>query len=338
MGKRATLKDIAKALNVSITTVSRALNDKEDISASTKKKVRETAEILDYQPNYLAKILHGGSTRLIGVIVPRISHAYFSSLLKGISEAVNNSGDFIIIAESQDDRKKELEIIQKFVNINVIALLIAPTYRSNLLDKNYTPNLLKGTPVVLMDRSTDNCMFHQVTNDHHSASRQLVKHLIDQGHKRIIHLRGLVNDIIADQISEGYAKAMEDHGLSSEVHNLSEVSAEDAYLKLDQITQSSGLPEAVFVISDEAALGIYRYCHDNGLSIPRDVALAGYSNAPFGQYLTPALTTVDQQSYTMGLKAVKLSLQVIEENISSSIIDTITTQLITRESSRKAEL
>jgi len=335
MKKRTTLKDIAQALNLSITTVSRALNDKGDIGDDTKNRVKELAKFMDYRPNYLAKVLHGSTSQFVGVIVPRVEHSYFASLLNGVLKKVNENEDFVIIGESRDEAIIEQKIIQKFINFNVGALLVAPAYKSELLEHKFDMSLLRETPLVLMDRTSNHNNFHQVTNDHRRSSKLIVGHLIEQGFKNIAHIRGLINDVIADDICQGYIDAMIENQLEVHVQPCDKVSPDFAYAAMESLYNSTSV-DAVFAISDEAALGIYRFCYDHNISIPQQLAIAGYSGDPFSKYLIPSLTTINQNGHKIGRRAIEIALG---KNLGDKKIrEKINMELIVRESTRNPNI
>lgn len=335
MKKRARLKDISEALNLSITTISRALNDKEDISAKTKEKVLEVAKLLNYQPNYFAKYLHKGNNNLIGVIVPRIDHAFYSSMIDGIMNKSEEYDYLILIGESHDDPDHEIALMTQFEKLDVAGHLIAPSYLSRLVE-DHMDSSINWENIVLIDRSNEKQALYQITNDHIHGAYIGVKHLIEQGYQRIAHIKGLDHDEISELVCEGYLQAIQEASQKPMIYQCEVVTPEEAY-KGTQILMKSDPPDAIFAISDEAALGVYRYCYEHNIRISDDLGVVGYSNAHFGQYLTPSLTTIDQRSHAMGEYAVELLSKSKSGVDIPNNKEVFQSQLIVRESSQKVQ-
>ena len=309
MAKGARLKDIAEALNISITTVSRALNDKEDISDKTKGAVKEVAKLLNYRPNYFAKYLTEESNNIIGVIVPYIDHDYFSSIVKGIATIAQEKGYFLLVAESLDDNENESIIIDKFLDFNAKGILIAPVFQSSILRPDQTSKI-KKQKIVLIDRFSHEGLYSEVTNDHYQGARLAVTHLIDQGYRRIAHVQGLIGDRIAEAIYQGYIDVLKEHDLhepfTHQNDNVCPALGEDA---CEKFFTSEFVPDAIFAVSDEASLGVYRYCYKHNISIPHELGVIGYSNAGFSKYLSPALSTIEQHSFDMGVTSAQILIK-----------------------------
>jgi LacI family transcriptional regulator len=336
MKKRTRLKDIAEALNMSITTVSRALNNKEDISPKTKQAVLEVAQLLNYSPNYFAKYLNENRNNLIGVIVPRIDHTFYATMIDGILKKAQELGYFILLGESLDHPINEQTLLTQYINLGAEGFIVAPAYLSTLLSRDLNAQLKKEN-IVLIDRSNDQRTFDQVTNNHLHGAYEAVNHLFDQGFKKVAHIKGLKEDSIAENIYQGYLKSISEHGQNPIIYQCDNVSPLEAQ-KATEILMTTHQPDAIFSISDEAALGIYRYCFEHSINIPQDLGVVGYSNASFSQYLTPSLTTVDQLSFDMGAHAVIILDQHhkdIPHHVNQNIFNS---KLIIRESSQKLKI
>ncbi len=329
MKKRARLKDIANALNLSITTVSRALNDKPDISQKTKEAVRKVADMLDYRPNYFARFLHQESNNLIGVVVPRINHAFFSTMINGIVKKAQDEGYFVMLGESFDDFETEEYIYKQFIDLGVDGLIVSPAYHSKLLEGKDELKLRQEN-IVLLDRYAEKLNYNQITNDHSQGAKQAIDHLYEQGYKKIAHIKGLTEDNVADEISQGYEAAIKDQ--EPLIYECDHVTPEEGYVAM-QVLMDEHQPDAIFAISDEAAMGVYRYCYKHKLRIPEDIGLIGYSNAPFGAYLAPALTTVAQMSSEMGETAVDMLIERKGQESPTASTKKFVSELIIRESS-----
>jgi len=331
MRKGARLKDIAEALNISITTVSRALNDKADISDKTKKAVKEVAEMLNYRPNYFAKYLTEETNNIIGVIVPFVDHAYFSSIVKGIATIAQEKGYFLLIAESLDDIENEAIIIEKFLDLSIEGILLAPVFNSTVLRPDISTRLKKSR-IVLIDRFSHQGIFSEVTNDHYEGACIAVKHLIDQGYTCIAHIQGLIGDRIADAIYKGYTDTIEDSGLHEPItYRTTKVTPQLGEEACEHFFNSTLVPDAIFAISDEASLGVYRYCYKHNIRIPDQLGVIGYSNAGFSKFLSPSLSTIEQHSYDMGVTSAQLVMK--ERSTARRVI--FNSSLIARESTQR---
>ena len=332
MKKRVRLKDIASALNLSITTVSRALNNKSDISRETKQKVLEVAEILDYRPNYFAKYLTEDHNNILGIIIPKINHSYFSKIMEGALYEAHKRGYFIIIGESLDDQEEEANILNQFLDLKVQGILVAPVFQS-LFTKSESISKYKNERIVLIDRSTNFNFLPEITNNHFQGALSAMVHLQEEGYKNIAHIRGLQGDDIAKSIYEGYCYFTDQRKQEQLVFTCNEVTPDHGYEAMKHFMSLKNKPDAIFSISDEAAQGVYRYCYEHNINIPHDIGVIGYSNASFSKYLTPSLSTIDQHSYNMGKYAI--TLLTSDEKLLPETKRVFKSDLIIRESTKR---
>jgi len=249
MKKRARLKDIATALNLSITTVSRALNNKEDISQATKQKVLEVADMMDYRPNYFAKYLTEDHNNILGVIVPRINHSYFSKMIEGIVTEAQEKGYFIIIGESLEDAENESCILDQFRDLKLEGILVSPVHRS-IFSSPDSIRSLRNERIVIIDRFSNSDLFTQVTNDHYEGAMTAMTHLSDRGYKRVAHIRGLIDDTIADAICRGYKHFINTNSVNQEIiYTCSKVSPDQGYNATEYFMSLESKPDAIFAIT-----------------------------------------------------------------------------------------
>lgn len=291
--------DIAKALNTTAATVSRALNDNPRISDKTKKLVNDTAKSLGYEPNPVAAALRNGRSNTIGVIVPYIDRSFFSSVIRGIEEEARKHGYNIMICQSLENRDSEAENIDMLINARVAG--IALSLASN--DESHLERIIKNNiPLVTFDRVADELAPHRVAADDFEGSFLATKHLIDQGFTKIAHLAGDQEINIYRNRLRGYRAALEENGLGLNndyiVGTASEVEA--GHNSAKKLMNLKSTPDAITSASDFSALGALQYCKSIGLEIPRDVAITGFANEPFTEYLDPPLTSVNQKSLEMG--------------------------------------
>ncbi len=337
MKKRATLKDIATALNVSVATVSRALNNKEDIGAQTKLAVTEVARMLDYKPNVLAVSLRKNTAnKLIGVILPSVDHYFYSTILNGIMNAAKQGENLIIIGESNQDPVKEAAIIEMFADYFVSGIILTPS-KHDASNQNVKEIVRRGISVVLLDRTLKTHSGSFVQYDDFNGGRIATEHLILQGRKHIAHIRGDASCSIASERFRGYRQALLSHNIkyrSSLVLSAQQSNEEEGYLLMNEIFAKNDVrPDAVFAVTDDVAAGVYRSIHQRKLRIPEDIAVVGYSNSKLSNFLNPKLTSVEQNGRSMGQTACEILTEVIE-NKSKTIQKTYGAHLMIRESSR----
>jgi len=336
MVKRTKLKDIADALNISVTTVSRAINSKTDISDVTKKAVLDMAEKLNYRPNALAVSLRKSEYNVIGVVLPSIDHYFFGTVLKGIMNKAHKANYLVMIGESMNNPEKENEILNQFVGHCVTGILISPSIQPEQIDSLYQIRN-KRIPLVVVDRPLKNEIDSVVKYDDLKGAYLAVEHLIQQGYKNIAFLKGNENCIISETRLQGYREALEDNGIpykKSLVKSCIYPSKQDGYLMSKELILSHQKIDAVFSITDELASGVYETAKEFNLNIPDDLGIVGYSNSQIASHLSPKLSSVEQPGEKMGEQAFDYLQQIIITN-NSKFKKTFDAKLIIRNSSTK---
>jgi len=336
MIKRTKLKDIAQALNISVTTVSRAINSKSDISEETRKAVLEMAEKLNYRPNALAISLRKSEFNVIGVILPSVDHYFFGTVLKGIMNKAHQANYLVMIGESMNDIEKEKEILNQFMSHCVTGILISPSVQDSSLD-SLSQVRNKRIPFVVVDRPLQNEVDSVVKYDDLNGAFLAVDHLIGQGYKHIAVLKGRKECIISETRLDGYKKALKLNGIRYEptlVKSCMYPSKKDGYLMSKELLLSKKEVDAIFAITDEMAAGAYESAEEYDLKIPTDLGIVGYSNSEISYHLSPKLTTVEQPGESMGEQAFDYLQQIIIGN-SRLFKRTFDAQLIIRNSSTK---
>lgn len=298
---KTTIHDIASALNITASTVSRALNNNPRISEKTRKAVWKAAKELNYQPNNIAAALRNGKSNLIGVIVPTADRAFFSSIVRGIEEVANKLNYKIIICQSYDDYDKEIQTVEALANARVDGI-IASIGKKTVDFSHYQEAVDKGIPLVLFDRTTNQLDVNQVMIDDYQGAYDVVKHLIKEGCTRIGHFTNPVKISIYKERLRGYADALKDHGLPYDEALVveSNMQLEDGRGSMLQLLKLETPPDAVFSASDYGAMGAMQVLKEQKIKIPEEIALAGFANEPFTLFTDPTLTTVDQMSLMMG--------------------------------------
>jgi len=336
MIKRTKLKDIAEALNISITTVSRAINSKSDISAETRKLVLDMAEELNYRPNALAVSLRKNEFNVIGVILPSVDHYFFGTVLKGIMNKAHQANYLVMIGESMNDVEKEKEILNQFMGHCVTGILISPSVQDNSVDTLHQIRN-KRIPFVVVDRPSKNEIDSVVKFDDLNGAFLAVEHLIHQGYERIAMLKGRDDCNISQMRLSGYKKALELNGLPFEpalVKNGNHPSKNIGYMMSKDVMLSNKGVNGFFCITDELAAGVYEAAKEYNLKIPQDLGIVGYSNSQLASCLTPKLSSVVQPGEDMGELAFDYLQQIIIGN-NRFIKKTFDARLIIRNSSTK---
>ncbi len=333
---RITIKDIAKKLSVSPSTVSRALRDHPDISKETKQLIARTAEELDYFPDSLAQGLKSRRTNTIGLIVPEIKHHFFSSAISGIEDVTYNSGFTILVCQSNEDVEREKINLKALVSNRIAGLLVSISQTTT--DITHFDILKKrGIPVVFFDRTLENMPGSRVVVDDCNGAYNAVTHLIRNGYKRIAHIAGPENISIGKQRFEGYRQALADHNMPCLEERVIRggFRQADGEAAADRLIRMETPPDAVFAVNDPVAIGAFIRLKKHKIDIPGEMALVGFSNNPVSSLIDPPLTTVEQPSYEIGRDAARLLLKQIKQEgpRKPDIEHILKTKLIIRQSS-----
>jgi LacI family transcriptional regulator len=330
-----TIKDIAKALEVSPSTVSRALSDHPDISDSTKDKIIEKANSLNYNPNTIAQSLKSNRTKMIGVIVPEIEHSFFSSAISGIEEVAYQSGYITVVCNSNESYEREVVNTNALVS-NRAAGLIVSIAQTTIKSEHLKAVMERNIPLVFFDRVIEELNTFKVIIDDKMSAHKVVSYLIDKGYKKIAHLAGNQEVNICRLRLDGYREALSDHNLPVDENNIffGGLHEMDGYNSVKKLIDEDNIPDAIFAVNDPVAIGAFKKLKERGYSIPEEVAIVGFSNNPITELIQPKLTTVNQPAFKMGKKAAELIIKQIEskEPVTDFTTEVLDTELIIRES------
>jgi len=342
-----TLKDIARELNISPSTVSRALKDHPDISAKTKKTVNELAKRLDYHPNTIALSLRKSHTNTLGVIIPQVVHFFFSTIINGIEEVANENGYNILLCQSNESFKKELADCRALINSRVDGMLISCSIETTNFD-HLEEISNRGIPLVFYDRIYEGIHTDRILFDDYQGAKAAVKHLVDEGYKRIAHLAGPKDLSLSSNRLRGYRDVLEANNIVFEPglvkYDLDRLDFDGGYLKTKELLSMDSPPDAIFAHQDLNAIGAMRAVKEKGHRIPEDFGIVGFSNWQMSSYTDPPLTTVSQQGYEMGKEAVTMLINHIQHKQSNSIepympqTRTLKTELIIRGTSKRTSI
>ena len=335
--KRTSISDIAKELNLAVSTVSRALSNHSRISEATRKRVWKLAEQLNYQPNHLAAALRKGRSNTLGVIVPHIDGHFFALVMKGVEAVANKAGYNVMLCQSNEDYVHEQKNIETLINAQVDGILVSLA-RTTRDFKHFEKVRKRDIPLVFFDRILEGVDVSAVVLDDYQGGYQSVKHLLDQGCRRIAHFGGPQHLNIYKNRYAGYCQALHDHNIPFEKDLVvfSDMTLEDGIRGMKQLLNLPQRPDAVFSASDFSIVGALQVLKERKLRIPFDMALSGFSNETFTSLTEPQLTSVDQHCEEMGGAAVRLLLEMVQERtrqLSPRKI-VLQPQLLPRESSR----
>ncbi|MBA9076342.1 MULTISPECIES: LacI family DNA-binding transcriptional regulator [Rufibacter] len=338
---KVTIHDIAEKLNITASTVSRALNDNPRISEVTKKAVLKAAKQLNYQPNNIAAALRNGKSYIIGIIVPTADRAFFASVVRGIEEIANKLNYKVIISQSYDNYEKEVQTIDALLSARVDGIIASIGKNTENFDHFKRPQE-KGIPLVLFDRTTDALEVSQVMIDDYLGAYKVVEHLIQQGCRRIAHFTSPKKVSVFKERLRGYMDALRDYEIpfQEELVIKSNLQLEDGRSGMEQLLQLKEWPDAVFSASDYGAMGAMQVLKERKIAVPDVIALAGFGNEPFTSFSDPALTTVDQFSLTMGRITAELFFENFKAGPDKKLVPQKTVlkpELIIRGSSLKAK-
>jgi LacI family transcriptional regulator len=303
-----TLEDIARALNVSKMTVSRAINNHPEISVETRARILETARKMNYRPNQFARALTTNRSYLIGIVVPDLMHSYFAEICRAVEIEARPVGYQNLICSTDEDAQKEMDEIEALLS-RTDGLIVASTLSKNEA-KFYRRLLSEGANIVLIDRLLDGLSCSAVTTDDVQVGLLATKHLIKLGHRKIGHLKG-PNVSTALRRHQGYEQAMSSAKLKPIVRECGFTEA-DGHAAMQRWIVEGNLPTAIFAANDPAAIGAMEAMSEAGLSVPDDVAFVGAGSIHYGDMLRVPLTTVSWSTLAMGQSAAGLLLDLVD--------------------------
>jgi len=340
MKRNITIKDLARKLEISVSTVSRALRNAPDINAKTKEAVINLAKELDYEPNALAKSLVQSKTNIIGVIVPELDMQFFASAIRGIQEEAHKRGFNVLIAQSNEDYELEVENLTSMVASRLDGLIISLSRQTKDFS-HFDKILRRNIPLVLFDRASKSIDSSKVLADDTEGAYAATEHLIEQGYKKIAHIGGPPNLDISKQRLKGFKDAMESNNMpiSNDYIIHCNLSKEDATKKAKELLTSINPPDAIFAINDPVAIETIKVIKEIGLKIPFHIGIVGFNNEPLTDLICPKLSSVNIPSKKMGKHSAEILIDRIEGTNSRIITETLPCELVVRESSnRKAFL
>jgi len=336
--KEVTIYDVAKALNISPSTVSRGLKNHPHIKKETKKKILTTAREMGYQHNQFASNLRQKHTNTIGVVVPKLNSYFMATVISGIEKITSENGYGLIISQSQESWKKEISCISTLFNSRVDGLLVSLSFDTKNMD-HFNIILNKDIPIVFFDRVADcyGCM--NIVIDNYKAGYEATSHLIEQGCKRIMHMGGnLLRNVYSERF-RGYKQALDDNKIEIDQNLiiLSDLSIEAGKEIAKKILKIMPRPDGIFASNDASAVAIIVELEKAGVKIPDEIAVVGFNNEPISQVVQPNLSTVNYPAMEIGEIAATSLINKLK-NSQSDNLSTIVLKhnLIIRKSSMRA--
>lgn len=306
---QVTIKDIARILGISPSTVSRALKNHPDISETTKQAVNELANKLKYEPNAVALSLKHRRSNTIGVIIPEIVHYFFSSVISGIEDVAYDAGFTVIICQSNEKYDREVANVKTLLSHRVDGVLVSISKETKQYDHLYSIQE-RNVPMVFFDRIIPEIKTDHVIIDDLKASYDATKHLIEGGKKRIAHFAGPQNLLIGRERRAGYEQALREANLPVIPELIIEADSFDKAIKAtNRLLDMQPPPDGIFAVNDLTAIGAMQTLQKHGVKIPKEIAVVGFSDGRFSGITNPNLTSVDQHGYEMGTVATEMLLK-----------------------------
>jgi len=339
MKAKATLKQIAKELNVSVSTVSKALNDSPEISEQTKVRIKEYAKLKNYKPNVIGLNLKNRKTKTIGVIIPNILNSFFAKVFSGIEKVADERGYNVIMCISNESLEKEAHTMEMLSNGTIDGFVLSISEEAQKLNdySHFISIINDGTPIVMFDRTTDEVECDKVIVDDFDSGHNATQHLIDLGCKNIALISSVDNLGVGKLRAEGYLKALRDNNIEVNENIIIRADSEDDFAEKVNDLYSNNLVDGVFALEENDSVIALRVGVRKGYKIPKDLKIIGFADGILAsRRLSPSMTTVSQHGIEIGEEAVKLLIDRLESKEEHMPYQTVVikTQLKERESTK----
>jgi LacI family transcriptional regulator len=339
MKEKATLKQIAKDLGVSVSTVSKALNDSPEISQPTKVKIQEFAKLKNYKPNITALNLKNRKTKTIGVIIPNILNSFFAKVFSGIEKVAEKKGYHVITCISNESLEKEIHTMEMLSNGTIDGFILSISEESQKENnfQHFTDIINDGTPIVMFDRISDEVNCDKVVVDDLDSATDATQHLINLGCKKIALFSTIDNLSVAKLRAKGYYKALENNKIHLNENLLLLCDSQDDFDdKIDAFFQNNTI-DAAFGLDEHSSAKAIKMGLKYGYKIPENLSVIGFADGVWSRRLSPSLSTVSQHGPEIGEAAAKMLIEKLESKDEEYTYRTqvIKTELRQRESTRK---
>ncbi len=327
--KHINIKELALELNLSVSTVSKALNDSYEISEETKNRVLETANRLNYVPNPYASSLRGRKSKNIGVVVPEVADSFFSLAINGIESVAKKKGYHVLICLTHESFENERTILKEFQGGRVDGVLLSVSRETTQC--NHIDDLIaNGLPLVFFDRACDEVETAKITTDDFESGYQATTHLIEQKADRIAFLSISKSLSISNKRLEGYVKALQDHDLKVDPKLIIDCTneADQNYLLIKKLLQQKNKPNGIVASVEKLTTPIYTACKDLAIKVPEELKIVCFSNLEIAAILNPSLTTITQPAFEMGKMAATLLFKALENRNFSLVKEDVMIQSV----------
>jgi LacI family transcriptional regulator len=314
MKKKVTLKQIAKELDVSISTVSKSLRNSLEIGEETRLKVQAFAKFYHYKPNNIALSLKNRKTKTIGIIIPEIVHYFFSTVINGIEHIANENGYSVIICLSDDSFDKEVLNMEMLANGSIDGFIMSLSKETQFKGDfhHITEVINQGMPVVMFDRVTNDILCDKVIINDELAAYEAVQSLIDKGKKKIALVTTVDYVSVGKFRTDGYTKALRDNGLPFDENLIIKIeNVDNCEITISQLLEDKAI-DAVFAVNELFAVTIIKMANKMGIKVPEDLAVIAFTDGIISKYSTPTITTVSQNGAEMGSMAAKILIERLE--------------------------
>jgi len=337
MKRKVTLKQIAKELDVSISTVSKSLRNSPEISEDTRQKVQAFAKLYNYRPNNIALSLKNRKSKTIGIIIPEIVHHFFATVISGIEQVANENGYNVIVCLSDESFDKEvinMEMLATGSTDGFIMSLSKETQQKK--DFHHIQEVInQGMPVVMFDRVTNDVLCDKVIIDDQMAAYEAVDFLVNKGFKTIALVTTVDYVSVGMLRTEGYMNALNDRDIAVNEELIVKIEdIDNCASKIEKLLRE-GKPDAIFAVNELFAVTSIKLATKMGIKVPEDLSIIGFTDGIISQYSTPSITTVSQNGIKMGAKAAKMlidRLEMDDEENEQYLTEVIETHLVERES------
>ncbi|MCX2837955.1 LacI family DNA-binding transcriptional regulator [Salinimicrobium sp. MT39] len=337
--KEVTIYDLAKELNFSPSTVSRALNNHKSIGKKTTKEIHKAAQRLGYRPNSIAASLRSNKSKTIGILIARINSPFMSTLISGIEDTARKANYNVLISQSNESYENEVNNAKALYDSRVGGVIVSLAMET--VDTSHFKQFLdKNIPVVFVDRVPKEFNSYRVVIDNYAAGYRATKHLIDQGCTRIAHFAGSQHVNVYNMRKKGYIDALTENGIELDeklIISLKTMSSTEGWEATEKLLGMSNPPDGIFSSNDSAAVSAIRCAKERGVKIPEELAIIGFNDDPVASIVEPSLSTISHPARRMGEISALRILEHSKENLGTSVseITMLDTKVVVRNSSKR---
>lgn len=339
---RVTIEDVAREANVSITTVSRVINNNYPVSRDTRDRVEQAIDKLNFRPNILARSLIVKRTNIIGIVVPSVTNMFFTMVVEGIERTCRDMGYTVLLSHSEGDSNREMECVRNLLSMQVDGIIIADPVTDNMENGQYK-DMIKHNPIVFVNGYNQEMDMNYVLNDEREGTEKALEYLIGLGHRSISLIRG-AKSYSYDIKEQVYRRIMAEHKLNANDNMIINIGNGNSVETVDNtsdivfsILKKDNRPTAFFTCNDLMAVGVLNACSRAGMAVPKDISIIGFDNIIISQLSQPKLTTVDQNMFELGRQAAQMVIDIINNGVKTGNRQILKTELLIRNSCSSPE-